>query len=71
MSKIKTLIQLEFDRRLALEIADQHYSEAKQLQKEIDVLLKDAREECGRTGETIYGYFGVEDIENECTTNER
>ena len=60
MSKIKSLIELELDRRTALELADQYYAEAKSIQKEIDTIYKNAREECGKTGQTIYEYLGVE-----------
>ena len=61
MSRVKSLIELEMDRRTALELADQYYAEAKSIQKEIDALFINAREECGKTGQTIYKYFEVEE----------
>ena len=59
MSKIKSLIELEMDKRTAQELADQYYAEAKSIQKQIDDIFKCAREECGKTGQTIYEYLGV------------
>ena len=60
MNNIKSLIQLEMDKRIAQELAEQYYAEAKSIQKQIDDIFKSAREECGKSGETIYNYFGVE-----------
>ena len=59
MSKIKMLIQMEMDKRTAMELADQYYAEAKSIQKNIDDMFKLAGEECGKTGRTIYEVLGV------------
>lgn len=60
MSKIKTLIQLEMDILTAYELADRYYKEAKALEQERKDLFNIAREECGKSGQTIYEYLGVE-----------